>query len=198
MQLPQLIPTIKTGDEPLLVDGQPSGFQLLDFWRWSVSDLLSNATRGRLAEFIVATAAGIDFTKVRDEWGPFDLTTTTGIKVEVKSAAYLQTWFQRGPSLISFSTKAARHWNSATNQQASLAARHADVYVFCLLHHEDKQTINPLDLNQWQFYVLATAELNSYTRSQHSMTLKSLQKLAEPLSYNQMAEAIKQKNLLNK
>ena len=52
--------TLKTGSERLIYDDKILDFSLLDFWRWSVSDILSNATRGRFAEFIVATAAKID------------------------------------------------------------------------------------------------------------------------------------------
>ncbi|MBK9250286.1 MAG: hypothetical protein IPM69_19795 [Ignavibacteria bacterium] len=66
-------PTIKTGNEQLFDNSKQLGFSLFDFWRWSVSDILSNATRGRFAEFIVATATGIDMTAVRDEWGAYDL-----------------------------------------------------------------------------------------------------------------------------
>lgn len=150
---------------------------MLDFWRWSVSsDILSNATRGRFAEFIVATATDIEKTALRYEWSSYDLETPDGIKLEIKSAAYIQSWFQRTLSTISFSTKAAFYWDSLTNKQSDIKKRHADVYVFCLLHHDNKQTVNPLNLNHWEFYVMATKELNAYTRSQHSITLKSLQR----------------------
>jgi len=73
---------------------QPSGL------RCSLSDLVSNATRGRLAEFIVAQALNVDTSGVRDEWAAYDLLTSSGIKVEVKSAAYLQSWAQRRHSNI--------------------------------------------------------------------------------------------------
>ncbi len=188
---------LKSGQEQLISGDKALPYSLLDFWRWSVSDILSNATRGRLAEFIVATAVGVDINKAREEWSAFDLETPAGLKLEVKSAAYLQSWFQRALSIISFSTKPARHWDSQTNRQAAVAARHADVYVFCLLHHHDKRTVNPLDLNQWEFYVLATAELNNYARSQHSITLKSLRGLSPAVTYNQLAEEVARKNQLN-
>ncbi|WP_229725125.1 hypothetical protein [Hymenobacter baengnokdamensis] len=122
--------TLKTGDEALVFNQIALHYSLLDFWRWSVSDVLSNATRGRLAEFIVATAVAIDITKVREEWSAFDLETPDGVKLEVKSSAYLQSWFQRALSSISFSTKPALPWDSLTNKQGTVAGRHADVYVF--------------------------------------------------------------------
>ena len=58
----------KHGNEPLHQQEVTLPFILLDFWKWSVSDLLSNATRGRLAEFIVATALKIPLDRIRDEW----------------------------------------------------------------------------------------------------------------------------------
>ena len=43
-----------------------------DFYEWAYSDLLVNNQRGHLAEFIVATALGVDSQK-RSEWDPYDL-----------------------------------------------------------------------------------------------------------------------------
>ncbi len=59
-RLERLVADRKTGSEPLRDRETPLGPTLLDFWAWSVSDLVSNATRGRLAEFIVAHALDID------------------------------------------------------------------------------------------------------------------------------------------
>lgn len=197
MNLDKIQSTIKTGQEPLTYNEKALNFSLLDFWRWSVSDLLSNATRGRFAEFIVATSTNIDMTQLRDEWGAYDLETPHGIKLEIKSAAYIQSWFQRTLSKISFSTKATLYWDGLTNKQSDTKKRHADVYVFCLLHPTNKLTVDPLNMNDWEFYVMAMQELNNYTRSQHSISLKSLQRLTEPVLYDKLDEAIKRKHELN-
>jgi len=183
--------TLKTGQESLIHESKQTSYSLIDFWKWSVSDLLSNATRGRFAEFIVATATGVDIRQPRDEWAPFDLVTPDGIKIEVKSAAYIQSWRQKELSKISFSTKAAFTWDSETNTQSSVASRSADVYVFCLLHHAIKQTCDPLNLDHWEFYVLATQELNRYARSVSSISLSSLRKLATPINYSQLQEEVR-------
>lgn len=181
---------LKTGDEPLTLNGRRTGIKLIDFWQWSVSDIVSNATRGRFAEFIVATALKIDLTIIRDEWSAFDLTSPEGIKIEVKSASYLQSWFQRTFSTISFSIKAARHWDSSTNIQASNPTRQSDVYVFCLLNHKDQSSLDPMNLNQWEFYVVATKTLDNYKRSSTSITLKSLQGLTHARSYDELQQTI--------
>jgi hypothetical protein len=188
---------LKTGEESLVHNGQKLDYNLLDFWRWNSSDLLSNATRGRLAEFIVASATNVDLNQVRDEWGAYDLITPEGIKIEVKSSAYVQSWVQKSLSKISFGIKAAFSLDAETNKYSTTASRSADVYVFCLLHHDNKQTCDPLNLNHWEFYVLATEELNRYERSQHSIKINSLRKLTEPVDYSLLNKEIQRKATRN-
>jgi hypothetical protein len=179
MELPKITQEPRPGTEPLHADGESLEVCVLDFWRWSASDLLSNATRGRFAEFIIAKALGVPLDEVRDEWGAFDLLTPEGIKVEVKSSGYIQSWFQKKPTAISYGVPKTRAWNPDTNLQDPEARRQADVYVFALLAHMDHTTIDPLNVKQWVFFVLPTGALDQRERSQHSITLKSLEALSE-------------------
>ena len=57
---------VLSGREPFRCSEKPLGPTLLDFWRWSESDLLNSLTRTRLAEFIVATALGAHAEGPRD------------------------------------------------------------------------------------------------------------------------------------
>lgn len=192
MNLGRKLPSLKSGEERLRSNGTFLPTRLLDFWRWSVSDLLSNATRGVLAEFLVAVGLGCDTRTPRNEWDKFDLTTPEGVKVEVKSAAYLQSWNQpSGLSKISFSIKEALPWDADSNKQGTTKGRSADVYVFCLLHHTDKDTVDPLDLDQWTFFVRSIRELDRYTRSRSSITLKSLQAITPTLKFDQLDEEVR-------
>ena len=191
VDLPALKVSSLSGKEHFSFIGAPIKSTVKDFWSWSASDLVSNATRGRLAEFIVAMALDVDLNGVRDEWQAFDLVTRTGVKIEVKSAAYVQSWSQEDYSAISFATPKTKSWDREHNIQAQETMRQADIYVFSLLAHKDKATINPLDLSQWEFYVLATKQLNERTRSQHSITLKSLQALAgAAVRYSELASHV--------
>lgn len=127
------------------------------------------------------------------EWDRYDLVTAGGLKIEVKSAAYVQTWAQRAPSKIVFSVKRARGWDADTNVQAKEARRHADVYVFALLDHRNQSTIDPLDLDQWRFWALSTKALDERKRSQHSITLATLLKVVgDPVGYQDLADAVEQ------
>lgn len=169
----------RSGDEMLHYDnGEELDVSVRDFWRWSSSDLLSNTARGVFAEFIVARAMEIPLEKGRTEWDPYDLLTPENIKIEVKSSAYIQSWHQEKPSVITFLVPKTRAWHPDTNKLDPEPRRQADVYVFALLMHEDQETIDPLNIDQWHFYVLPTAKLDQRERSQHSITLRTLKNLS--------------------
>ena len=174
--LPALTVTRKSGDEMFHQDAAPLGFDLLDFWRWSASDLASNALRGVLAEYIVAQALGVAEVP-RSEWEPFDLMGPGGAKVEIKSSAYLQTWAQRSYSKITFGIAPTRAWDADTGDYSGTIKRQSDVYVFALLAHRDQESLDPLDLAQWEFYVMATSVLDEKVPIQKTVSLKGLMDL---------------------
>jgi hypothetical protein len=48
-----------------------------------------------------------------------------------------------------------------------------------------------MDLSQWEFYVVPTKALDERERSQHSITLGSLQKLADKaVTYDELRSAV--------
>jgi len=182
--------SLKTGTEKLNYNGRPIGFKLLDFWQWSVSDLLSNITRGRLAEFIVATALRVDLKEPRDEWLSYDLLTPDGIKVEVKSAAFIQSWEQKKISTAIFSAKQTKYWNSQLNSFDTTIKFQADIYVCCLLKHLDRLTIDPLNLDQWEFYILSARDMYNFNKRKVTLTLKSLKKITTAVGYDKIRSSV--------
>ena len=160
-----------------------------EFLAWAYDDLLTNTTRGVLAEYIVAKALGIRGT-TRIEWDKYDL-DIDGVGVEVKSAAYVQTWKQTRPSTISFDISPTTGWDARTNTYAASAMRSAAVYVFCLLEGKDREHIDPLNVAQWTFYVLSTSVLNREVPEQKTIRLGPLQALcAHPCTYDELKAAI--------
>ena len=171
----------KTGSECFRVQGEPAGFSLFDYWQWSGSDLLSNTQRGVIAEFLVAKALGVA-NSPRLEWGWYDLATSTGRKIEVKSAAYRQSWPQEGPSSIRFNIAPAKQlWdpNTNTTKHHEKPVRASDAYVFCLLGSLERTEPNPLDIDQWTFYVIRTKDLNSKVVTQKTIGLNPLKSLVK-------------------
>jgi hypothetical protein len=189
--------TKKQGTEKIL--GKAEGHTLLNFWQWAYSDLVGNTERGILAEYLVALACGINENN-RVGWDAYDLEMIEKdihIKIEVKSSAYLQTWKQKGHTKPRFGISESLAWDYKQNILGKEKTRHADVYVFAFLAHEYKSSLNPLDLNQWQFYVLATKQLSEYARSQKTISLKSLQSLTVSVAFNNLKNEIAYKQTLN-
>ncbi len=142
-----------------------------------------------MAEFIVASAIDV-LKKPREEWDAYDLVTKQGLKIEIKSSSYLQSWQQTELSKIIFGIKPT-YALTDINQYSEISKRQSDIYVFCVLSHKDKNTVNPLNLNQWDFYILDTAILNTKMPKQKTITLSSLLKL-EPIQvkYNELKNEI--------
>lgn len=181
----------KNGDEVFHRGGRSLGFDVVDFWQWSASGFLGNAQRGVLAEYLVAKAL-TSAEGLRTGWDPVDIITPEGIKVEVKSSAYIQNWFQRKPSDISFGIGPGHFWDASKNEMHADKFRHSDVYVFCLLHHLDQRTAEPMDLDHWTFFVLPTAVLNQKCPTQKTTRLPGLLALgAVETPYEGLEEAVR-------
>ena len=179
-------------DEPFHAGGQSIGATVLDFWRWAGADLLGNVWRGVLAEFLVARALGVAH-EPRIEWASYDLRTPSGVTVEVKSASYRQSWQQERPSNIAFDIAPRKQeWDAITNKMRTLAVprRLADVYVFCLLGREDlaKDETDPLDIDQWAFYVAARALLDRERPRQRTIGINQLRTVMRRTTLHEAAE----------
>lgn len=184
-------PNRKTGEESFVSGEDRRNFSLLDFWQWSVSDLVSNATRGILAEFIVARALGVRTSnEIRGDWDTYDLDTPEGIKVEVKSSAYVQSWGQKAFSNPSFRIGKTYGYDPRTGEYTKDRRRWADVYVFALLKHREKLTINPLDLDQWAFHAISASILDEVKEDAKSISLNAVAELADAVAFDDLKTAV--------
>jgi hypothetical protein len=164
-----------TGDERF----SGTNLTVLDFWRWGFSDLRTNIVRGVLAEFLVASAVA-DPSPLRKAWDNFDVTTPSGIRVEVKSSGYLQSWKQRRVSAIGFSGLTGLPWSDETALYGDKRELRADVYVFAIHMCRQPDQYDALDLSCWDFRVLGVAALRDH--GHRSLTKRLLDQLA-PTSF---------------
>ena len=166
------------------------GITVSRFWRWAFSDLISNITRGILAEFIVGIAINSpDLQYPRAPWDPYDLELRDGTRIEVKSASYLQSWEQKNFSKIQFDVRS----HIVLGQKQKQKKRQSDVYVFCLLKCKDKAKINPLNLDQWEFYIIRTSTLNhSLGKYASKISLDRVKRLGILADFKGIKKAIKQ------
>lgn len=170
----------KSGNEPFHENNEILNDNLLSFWQWSSSELVGNSLRGILAEYLVASALGC-VSGVRQQWDAYDIETREGVKVEVKSGAYLQSWSQKKLSSIQFGIKPTYGWDAETNTRTGIKTRQSDVYIFCVLTHKDKSSVDPMNVAQWNFYILPTSVLNREVNAQATISLTSLKRF-NPIS----------------
>lgn len=171
-----------TGNEKFTLNGSSAGITIMDFWRWAYSDLLNNTHRGVMAEFLVYSSLGMasPSPQIRVDWLPFDVTSPSGRRIEVKSAAYLQSWTTDFPTNIQYDIAPKLAWDGKS--YATEAKRNCDLFVFCL-YTALTRDISILDLEYWEFYVLPTSVLNTMIPNQKTISLSSLLKL-EPVKTN--------------
>ena len=94
-------------------------------------------------------------------------------------------------SKITFGIQPTLGWDASTDVRSAERRRQADVYVFCLLHPTDKSTVNPMNLDQWTFYVLPTRRLDDELGAQKRVALSRLLKLSPAtVDFATLAEAV--------
>ncbi|MCD4652740.1 hypothetical protein K8T06_02265 [bacterium] len=158
------------------------------FWSWAYSDILSNRNRAIFAEYIVGTLLGVT-DHPRIEWDAVDFRYGE-ITIEVKSAAYLQSWIQKKPSKIVFDIAKKRGWDSATNSNSEDPVRSADCYVFCLYTELDAMTANVTDVTKWKFYVLSREKIETEFGDQKSVSLSRLEQYCDPINNHDLRSSI--------
>ena len=112
-----------------------NGLTLGDFWSWAYSDVLNNRNRSILAEFLVASALGV-IDRPRVEWDAVDL-CYRGKGIEVKSAAYLQSWKQEHLSAIRYDIAKKLGWDAesdvAKNAKKKISSSILNVKRLCVI-----------------------------------------------------------------
>src|SRR2546422_132036 len=117
----------------------------------------------------------------------WDVTTASGVKVEVKSSAYLQSWKQRRLSSIVFTGLTGRAWSADTNEFATERSLRAEVYVFAMHVCREPDQYDPLRIEDWRFRVMNAAQLAQH--GVRSVTLGFLNEHA-PTDYRLVGAAV--------
>jgi len=155
---------------------------VLEFWRWAFGNLNEDTLKGLFAEWLVGRLLGLELPLGgRNGGANSDLFLESGIRVEVKSAAYWQSWKlydERGrPRPLEEIEE--RHWRrlekplqfqvrrsrDSVDRSGDTPALWSDLYVFCAQFEKNPVSWNILDLNQWRFYCLTRDEVETLPTS---------------------------------
>lgn len=180
------------GNEPFLVGGKPISITLNDYWRWAYSDLADSRNRSVMAKFIVASSIGAAHSDTSGSARmQYSLLSPDGYRLEIQSAAYVQSRDTEHPDHVSFQIAPSMMPDSSGKPKPDTPLhRKSDAYIFCIYKAMEKDE-SPLDLDLWEFYVLPTSVLDEIKPVQKTITLPSLIKL-EPVwcDYYGIEEAI--------
>jgi hypothetical protein len=125
------------------------------------------------------------------EWDAVDLHYGDK-RIEVKSAAYVQSWSQSKPSKVIFDIAEKLAWDARTNTYAVERSRAADCYVFCLFNERDavraRETITNVEL--WQFYILSTEYINRTFVQTKAVALSRIQAGCEAVSFHDLKHIV--------
>lgn len=189
------IPVTKlTGLEKFKNTGQKK-FSVQEFWSYGFSGLNSNVLRGALAEFLVENALKDNIEKeVRNPWGDYDVFFNDK-KIEVKCCSYIQDWDQEKLSTVKWSGLKAKdlYWSTAVNGKYvdKEADYKSDIYILALFKHQEPDTLDILNLDQWCFYILSKEQLKEISNNRSSVSLSLLKKHSvQPVHFSHLNESV--------
>ena len=165
--------TTLIGSEPFTFDGQPTGFSVIDFWRFQFSNIWD--MQDQIAEFIVACALCQTKPYNKNGWTLWDI-NYKGRRIEVKETAYYHSWRIDGKVSAQRTFGITKAYTRYKDPNSDFK-RQSDIYVFCLNTGETKETSNPLDLDNWRFWIVPTETINHACGNNKTITLSRLQKL---------------------
>lgn len=151
-----------------------------EFRRWVLSDWTSPTTRALLAEYFVRCALGCE-NELPQDWDYVDIILKSGKTIEIKASAFLQPAGdgELKETIPSFDIKEKKWaWSNELwgwKPPSEPPKRWADCYVFCLVNMESREAYNPLDVSQWEFFVLPTSRINETLGRQKTVAVGRLQ-----------------------
>ncbi len=156
------------GTEEFTLDGNPTGMTMSDFWRFMYSNIYS--FQEVIAEFLVAKALGKEVAENDAYWTLFDMKYRDK-RIEVKQTSYYHSFneenkvsnhrvFRIPKSNSKFEYDIAinkeKYKDVGDKEKENKYERQNDIYVFCVNTGENRSDAYPLNLNNWEFYIVPT------------------------------------------
>lgn len=179
------------GYEKFRFNGEDLGLNVMDYWQFQFSNLIDYL--GSVAEFLVAKALSKDDPDNANGWTLFDI-GYRGKRIEVKATSYYQSW-KESHIISEHRVFSIRKTHVDYQNSKSDMARQNDVYIFCLETEKPPkgESANPLNLENWTFYVVPTIVINDLFGDQKTLSLnrlKQIEKYGVAMSYDRIKENV--------
>lgn len=175
-------------NEKFTIHNNELDFGILDFWKSKYSNIYN--IQEVIAEFIVEKALGIDKAQNTDYWTLYDI-LYRDYRIEIKETSYYHPWNEDGKvskQRMFGITKANSNYES--NETENKFERQNDIYVFCLNTGTTKETSNPMNLDNWEFYIIPTFKINKQCGDNKKISLGRVRKIAEKKSFEEIKSCI--------
>lgn len=182
------------GKEKFVSQNKELEFGMLEFWCSKFSNIYN--IQEYIAEFLVEQALGIEKSHNTEYWTLFDI-LYKDYRIEIKETGYYHPWNENGKisEMRRFGiTKANSKYED--KESNNIYERQNDIYVFCLNIGKTKETSNPLNIDNWEFYIVPTKTINEVCKNNKSIGLNKVQKIATKVNYFEIKEYID--NLIKK
>ena len=126
------------------------------------------------------------------DWAPWDLHDGSGMKIEIKQSAALQTWQAgRGEQARSprFDIAPRKGYWTADATWIDNPARPANIYVFAWHPEMEESVADHRSPGQWKFFVVPSDRLPP---EQRSIGLAGLKRLAEAVGFESLASTVRE------
>lgn len=164
-------------------NGESIGLTMLDFWKYQYSNIFD--LQENIAEFIVGKALGLTEPCNRNGWSLFDIFYRK-TRIEIKETGYFYSWQKDGK------ISQQRTFGIAPSLGPNkVRERQNDIYVFCLNTGINEEESNPLEMDNWKFYVVPTSVINKECADeQKTISLSRVKKLAPLTKYGELKGVI--------
>lgn len=178
------------GNEKFTLNNNELDFDILDFWIYKYSNIYN--MQEVIAEFIVEKALNIEKSYNTDYWTLFDI-LYRNCRIEIKETSYYHPWNENGKisNQRTFGiTKANSNYEDNDNDNENKFERQNDIYVFCLNTGTTKESSNPMNLNNWEFYTVPTSVINEKCGNNKTISLNKVRQLTKAITYDKLKESI--------
>ena len=146
---------------------------------------------GRELDFSVLKALRKGLPDNCNGWTVYDL-NYRGKRIEVKATSYWQSW-KKSHAISEQRTFSIRKTYVDYQNNKSEKERQNDIYIFCLDKGREEKSSNPLNLENWTFFVVPTSVINDSFGDQKVLSLnkiKTIERYGEELTYGQIKETV--------
>lgn len=177
------------GKEKFKFKNEELSFDLLDFWKYKYSNIYN--LQEYIAEYLVEKALEMECSYNADSWTIFDI-LYRNIRIEIKQTSYYHPWNEGGKisNQRTFGITMANSNREDITSVENKFERQNDIYVFCLNTGKTKETANPMDISNWEFYVVPTKIINAECGNNKSISLNKVRKLGVEVGYFRLKQYI--------